>query len=143
MQSQMKRPWGLRAIAGFYVFGVVAIAAALLTNRAAIGEQLATVHGLPLSAGTPAILLTLAMGVLVALGLDSMRRWGYWLTLAYMGFLLVVPALTVGSRHISVFANFVWPVLVILYLFRKRSWFDIGASRASNTPVQPDGEGRC
>jgi phosphatidylserine synthase len=143
VQSQMKRPWGLRAIAGFYVFGVVVVAVTLLTNRAATGEQLAAVHGLPVSAGTPAILLTLALGVLVALGLDSMRTWGYWLTLAYMGFLMVVPALTLGSQHVSVFANFVWPMLVILYLLRKRSWFGVGASRASTAPVQSDGQSRC
>jgi hypothetical protein len=126
MHTVWKAPWGLKAIVAFYALGVVAVATALFTNRAATGEQLALVHGLPILAGVPAILLTIVMGVLVIAGLRFMRPWGYWLTITYMGFLLVVPPLTVGVGRLSTFTNVAWPLFVVVYLLVKRHAFGVG-----------------
>jgi len=128
MQGKQKAPWGLKAIIVFYAVGLVAVTITLFTNRVATGSQLALVHGLPALAGVPAILLTISMGMLVVLGLNSMRPWGYWFILAYMGFLLVVPPLTMGGGRVSLFANVAWPVFVVIYLFVKRRLFGVGVS---------------
>lgn len=128
MENKSKAPWGLKAIIVFYAVGVVAVTITLFTNRVATGSQLALVHGLPGLAGVPAILLTISMGLLVVVGLSSMRPWGYWSTLAYTGFLLVVPPLTIGGDRVSLFANVVWPVFVLIYLFIKRRLFGVGVS---------------
>jgi hypothetical protein len=128
LQSKPNAPWGLKAIIVFYIAGVVAATITLFTNRAATGQQLAAVHGLPSLAGAPAILLTIAIGIAVVLGLNSMRPWGWWLTMAYMSFLLVVPPLTLGSSRVSLFANILWPLLMVIYLFVKRRSFGVGGS---------------
>ena len=128
MQDKPNAPWGLKAIIGFYIVGVVAVTITLFTNRAATGQQLAAVHGLPALAGAPAILLTIAMGIAVVLGLNSMRPWGWWLTMAYMAFLLIVPPVTLGSSRVSIFANILWPLLMVIYLIVKRRLFGVGGS---------------
>lgn len=135
MRNGSGAPWGLRAIIVFYVVGVCATAIALFTNRVATGEQLALVHGLPASTGAPAILLTMAAGALVVVGLNSMRPWGYWFTVSYMGFLLLVPPLALGGDRVSLFANVAWPIFVIAYLSTKRRLFGLGATaeRLANT----------
>jgi hypothetical protein len=128
MQDKPNAPWGLKAIIVFYIVGVVAVTITLFTNRAATGQQLAAVHGLPALAATPAILLTIAMGIAVVLGLNSMRPWGWWLTMAYMAFLLILPPLTLGSSRVSVFANILWPLLMVIYMIVKRRLFGVGVS---------------
>jgi hypothetical protein len=128
MQDKPNAPWGLKAIIVFYIVGVVAVTITLFTNRAATGQQLAAVHGLPALAGAPAILLTIAMGIAVVLGLNSMRPWGWWLTIAYMAFLLILPPLTLGSSRVSIFANILWPLLMVIYLVVKRRLFGVGGS---------------
>jgi hypothetical protein len=140
MQSKSKAPWVLRVIIVFYAVGVVAVTITLFTNRVATGKQLALVHGLPTLAGVPAILLTIAMGVLVIVGLSSMRPWGYWSTMAYMGFLLLVPPLTMGGGRVSVAANIVWPLFVVIYLFVKRRLFGVGVSAERPVDTSPDGQ---
>lgn len=119
----------LDAIAAFYAFGVVAVAIAMFTNRSVVGEQLAMVHGLPGLAGVPIFLLTILMGVLVVAGLHSLKPWGYWLIMVYMGYLLVVPA-SIFGKGTPLFANFFWPGFMLIYMFIKRS--DFGVGKANN-----------
>ena len=126
MDEYRATPFGLKAISVFYIVGIVAASIALFANRQAVGQQLASVHGLPALTGAPAILLTIFMGVVVVAGLNSMQPWGYWSTMAYMGFLLVFPPLALGAGHISPFANVVWPLFMGVYLFIKRRNFGVG-----------------
>ncbi|MCX8007938.1 MAG: hypothetical protein N3B11_07525 [Coriobacteriia bacterium] len=131
MEGKPAAPRLLRAIIGFYILGVAAGAVALVTNRAATGEQLARVHGVPWLAGAPAILLTLVMGGLTIAGLGSMKPWGYRLTMAYMAYLLVAPPLVVGGSRLSVFANVMWPLFMLGYLYLTRRSFGIGSTEQS------------
>lgn len=130
MSARGSASWGLKAISVFYLVGIFAVTIALFTNRAAVGRQLAAVHGLPALAGVPVILLTIAMGALVVAGINSMRPWGYWTILAYMWFLLLIPPFTLGADRISVFANIAWPLLMTIVLFAERRSFGIGARRS-------------
>jgi hypothetical protein len=113
---------GLLFISGFYGLGVVALIVAMFLNREQVGIQIANVHGLPTLAGFPILILTCIVGILVAIGLYSMTRWGYWLTLVYMAYLLLVPTFLVG-RDASVFANLTWPLTVLVYLVLKRKQY--------------------
>jgi hypothetical protein len=113
---------GLVVIAGSYGLGVIALIVAMFFNREQVGIQIADVHGLPALAGFPIMVLTCIVGILVAIGLYNMTRWGYWLTLAYMAYLLVVPTILLG-RDASLFANLTWPLTVLVYLVLKRKQY--------------------
>jgi hypothetical protein len=114
---------GLLGISSFYALGVVALLVAMFFNREQVGIQIAKVHGLPALAGFPIMVLTCIVGILVAIGLYNMTRWGYWLTLAYMAYLLLVPTILLG-RDASLFANLTWPLTVVVYLvLRRRQYF--------------------
>jgi hypothetical protein len=113
---------GLVVIAGSYGLGVIALIVAMFFNREQVGIQIADVHGLPALAGFPILVLTCILGILVAIGLYNMTRWGYWLTLAYMAYLLVVPTILLG-RDASLFANLTWPLTVLVYLVLKRKQY--------------------
>ena len=128
MEPQRRRMLGLLVISSFYALGVVALIVAMFLNREQVGIQIANVHGLPALAGFPIMILTCIVGILVAYGLYSMTRWGYWLTLAYMAYLLVVPTILLG-RDASLFANLTWPLTVVVYLvLRRRQYFGVQQS---------------
>jgi hypothetical protein len=114
---------GLVVISGSYGLGVIALIVAMFFNREQVGIQIANIHGLPALAGFPIMVLTCIVGILVAIGLYNMTRWGYWLTLAYMAYLLLVPTILLG-RDASLFANLTWPLTVVVYLvLRRRQYF--------------------
>jgi hypothetical protein len=115
-------------ISGFYCLGVAALIVAMFLNREEVGVQIANVHGVPALAGLPVLGLTCTLGALVAIGLYRMTSWGYWLTLVYVGYLLVVPPLVVG-KDASLFGNLTWPLSVAVYLMlRRREYFGIHQS---------------
>jgi hypothetical protein len=102
------------------------------SRRQAFGlKQLASVHGLPWLPTVPAILLTALLGALVVVALNSARQWGFWLVVGYMAFLLLFPPCVLGPGRVSPFANVVWPVVVVVYLFVKRRDFGVGGTRRS------------
>ena len=119
MEPQRRRMLGLVVISGSYGLGVIALIVAMFLNREQVGIQIANVHGLPALAGFPILVLTCIVGILVAVGLYNMTRWGYWITLAYMAYLLVVPSVLPGTDA-SLFANLTWPLTVLVYLVLKR-----------------------
>jgi hypothetical protein len=123
MEPQRRRMLGLVVISGSYGLGVIALIVAMFFNREQVGIQIANIHGLPALAGFPIMVLTCIVGILVAIGLYNMTRWGYWLTLAYMAYLLLVPTILLG-RDASLFANLTWPLTVVVYLvLRRRQYF--------------------
>jgi hypothetical protein len=129
MGEARPQPFGLKAIIVFYVVGVVAVLFSLLSNdRAAVGAQLASVHGTLWLPAVPAIVLTALLGALVVVALNCGRRWGFWLVVGYMVFLLLFPAWVLGSDHVSLFANVVWPVILVAYLVVRRRHFGVGRS---------------
>jgi len=65
------------------------------------------------------------VGALVAIGLYKMTSWGYWLTLIYVCYLLIVPPILVGKVP-SLFGNITWPLTVAVW--RGFRWRSIPAS---------------
>jgi len=122
MQSR-KRPFlGVVLISGSYCVGVLTLIVAMILNHEQAGVQIATVHGVPALAGFPILILTCMVGALVAIGLYKMTSWGYWLTLIYVCYLLVVPPILVGKVP-SLIGNITWPLTVAVYLVLRRKQY--------------------
>ena len=134
-------PVGFLLIAAFYTLGVTAVTFTLFTNRDDVGAQLAAVHGLTVLAGPVSMLLTIAAGAMVVVAFCRPRPWAFWLVVGYMVYLLIIPRLIVGPNGISVFANVVWPLLMLAYLLWRHRYFGIGrplerpTSASSRTPA--------
>jgi hypothetical protein len=125
MESRKRPLLGLVLISGSYCLGAVALIVAMFFNREQVGVQIANVHGVPTLAGFPILILTCMVGALVAIGLYKMTSWGYWLSLIYVCYLLVVPPILVGKVP-SLIGNITWPFTVAVYLVLKRKqYFDI------------------
>ena len=124
--EKRKRPLlGLILISGSYCLGVGVLIVVMLLNSKEVGVQIANVHGVSALAGFPIVILTCIMGTLIAIGLYEMTSWGYWLTLIYVCYLLIVPPLLVG-RVPSLIGNITWPLTVAIYLvFRRKQYFGI------------------
>ena len=128
MEPRRRPMLGLALISGFYCLGVAALLAAMFLNREEVGVQIANVHGVPALAGFPILILTCVVSALAAIGLYNMTSWGYWLTVVYAGYLLVVPPILVG-RDASLFGNVTWPLTVVVYLvIRRERYFGIRQS---------------
>jgi VIT1/CCC1 family predicted Fe2+/Mn2+ transporter len=123
MESRKRPLLGLVLISGSYCLGVAALIVAMFFSREEVGVQIANVHGVPALAGFPILILTCIVGALVAIGLYKMTSWGYWLTLIYVCYLLVVPPILVGKVP-SLIGNITWPLTVAVYLvFRRKQYF--------------------
>lgn len=120
----------LLGIAVFYAIGVVAVTIAAVTNTRAVGAQLAAVHGVPALAGLPACAISIGAGLLVIFGLVTLKRAAYWAIVGYMLYLLVVVPALVG-KDASVFANVVWPLVMLVVLYVKRKDFGIGVTEGT------------
>ncbi|MEA3439461.1 MAG: hypothetical protein U9R58_04185 [Chloroflexota bacterium] len=122
MDSRKRPLLGLVLISVTYCLGVVTLIVAMFFNSEEVGVQIANVHGVPALAGFPILILTCIMGALVAIGLYKMTSWGYWLTLIYVCYLLIVPPLLVGKVP-SLIGNITWPLTVAVYLVLKRKQY--------------------
>lgn len=122
MESRKRPLLGLVLISGSYWLGVATLIVAMLLNREEVGVQIANVHGAPALAGFPILILACIVGALVAVGLYKMTSWGYWLTLIYVCYLLIVPPILVG-KDASLFGNLTWPLTVMVYLVLRRKQY--------------------
>ena len=119
MESRTRPMLGVLLISGSYCVGVAALIIAMFSNHEQVGALIANVHGVPALAGFPILIPTCIVGALVAIGLYRMTSWGYWLTLIYACYLLIVPPLLVG-KDASLFANLTWPLSMAVYLILRR-----------------------
>lgn len=111
--------FGISFIGWFYIFGAAILLAASFTGSGTAMNKIAAVHGFPALAGRPMMVIVALLGLTIAYGLLRYTRWGYWLTISYLLYLLiVVPVLSHGQ--ISAFGNVVWPLVALIYLGNKR-----------------------
>jgi hypothetical protein len=131
MNERRRIPLGVVLIAGFYVFGAMVLIASMFTNPAETSRFMAERHGLPPTIGVAVLPIVAALALVIAYGLYSLSRWGFYLTLAYLlyfgGVSLTKSDLTsafAGDATMQVyFGNLLWSTLVVIYLFIKRRHF--------------------
>lgn len=126
-------PLGIYLIAAFYLFGAVVLVLGTLTGL--VDARMATVkaHGLPAIAGNMLVLLVALLALVLGYGLISLSRWGYFLTIAYSLYLVLVSlALSAlifplrGDEEVGLyFGNLLWSILVVVYLFLVRQRFQL------------------
>lgn len=121
---RIKIPIGLLLIAVFYTFGSVALLIFLFADPVQTTNVIAKVHGLSGSTGNWILPLVAGLGLLIAYGLFSLARWGYLLTILYLGYFGSVNASLLRTFGDAVYlGNLVWSVFVILYLILVRKGF--------------------
>lgn len=114
--------FGISFIGWFYIFGAVILLAATFAGSGNAMSQIAAVHGFPALAGWPMMVVVAILGLTIAYGLLQYTRWGYWLTITYLLYLMVaVPVLSHG--HVSAFGNVIWPLGVVIYLGIKKEHY--------------------
>ncbi len=124
-------PLALRLITLFYLFGAVMLLAGLLIDPASVGRMIATAHGLSPIVGAGLVPVIAALALVMAYGLFVGSRWGFFLSVAYLLYLVVV-SLVLGGLSLNrsgepmnsvFFGNFVWSTLVLIYLLVIRGHF--------------------
>jgi hypothetical protein len=128
-------PLGVQLISAFYVFGAMVLLLSLFTNPDAVGSSIAERHGLSPSIGAWILPLIAGLALIIAYGLWSLSRWGFYLTLAYLVYFGVVSivlgglnfALTATESVQVYFGNFLWSALVVTYLIWMRKRFFVNS----------------
>jgi hypothetical protein len=126
-----KKPLGVLLIAGFYAFGAVVLLISLFINPIVVSRIIAERHGLLPSIGTMILPIVAALGLIIAYGLYSLSRWGFFLTIVY---LIYFGGISIGLGGLNFaqtgqeafqayFGNLIWSVLVIVYLLVVRRRF--------------------
>ena len=119
-------PFGLLLIATFYTFGAVVLLISLFANPVQTSSVIAGAHGLPLSTGYWILPVIAGLALLIAYGLFSLSRWGYVLTIIYLGYFGIVSGLLLRIHCSSVYlGNLLWAILVIVYLILVRRRFQM------------------
>ncbi len=129
-------PLGVLLISGFYTFGAIVLLVFLFVNPQTAATQIALRHGLPASTGNWILPLIAGVGLLIAYGLVSLSRWGYWLSIAYLLYFGVVNFYMSGASWVSVYCgDSIWSFLVIAYLIIARKRF-FGTVKVEPTQIQ-------
>jgi len=123
-QNSPHLPIGIILISAFYLFGALVLLAFLFINPAQASSQIAERHGLPAATGSWILLVVAGLGLFIAFGLISRSRWGYLLTILYLVYFGGVGLVLAGSNPATInFGNFLWALIVIVYLLIVRKRF--------------------
>ncbi len=119
-----KIPVGVILISAFYIFGATILLIFWIVNPEPVARAIAIRHGLPAATGSWILPVVAAIGLLVAFSLLSLSRWGFWLTIVYSLYFLIVNRYMSSARWVSVYCgDAIWSFLVIGYLVLARKHF--------------------
>lgn len=111
-------------ISGFYVFGAAFLLVLYFINPELTASAIAERHGLPGSTGSWILPVIAGIGLIIAYGLLSLSRWGFFLTITYLLYFGMVNLYLSGSTRAVIYCgNAIWSILVIGYLILVRKRF--------------------
>ncbi len=117
-------PIGILLIAGFYIFGAFFLLVSLLINPAQAAAAIAVRHGLQASTGSWILPVIAGFGLLIAYGLLSLSRWGFYLTVAYLLYFGAINLYLSDASWVPGYCgDAIWSFLVVGYLFLIRGRF--------------------
>jgi hypothetical protein len=129
------KPLGVILISVFYTFGAMILFYFFVTDPLYASSLIAERHGLLPSTGPWILLLVGAIALLIAWGLFSLSRWGHIFTLTYLVYFGVVNIFLSRGQFATIeFGNFIWSLLLILYLLLVRKQFFV--SRFSGNAIE-------
>lgn len=129
-------PAGILLIAAFYIFGALILLASIFTNPAGVSQVIAMAHGLSPIMDVEILMAVSALALILAYGLISLSRWGFFLALSYSLYIAGISLFMGGLNFIWTgqpklqiyFGNFLWSLLIVIYLLIVRDRFS-GAQR--------------
>lgn len=122
----MKKPLGVTLISYFYIFGAgVLIITALFYDPNANPIGFAERFGLPY---VPERLIRVAVGLIsliLAIGYLRLKKWGFWMMIAYaVLFAGVSFGLSLSHHQQPFIGNMLWSILVLFYtIYVKKAFF--------------------
>ncbi len=117
---------GLILISLFYIFGACILIFSMFTNYVDVAEQITQRHGLPLSLKLIVLPAIAILAIVMAYGLYSHSRWGYYLTLIYeiyFGIVSFILFLSTTDNKLLSFGNLIGSLIIVIYLIIIRRTF--------------------
>ena len=134
--SLTSTPIGVLLIAGFYIFGAISLLVIRIINPGQAAAFIAERHGLPATTGNWILLVVVGIALLIAYGLVSRSRWGFFFTIAYQLYFAAVNLYLSDAMWATVSCgNAIWSFLVIGYLILVRRQF-LTAGKVSGAQLQ-------
>lgn len=124
-------PPGVLLIAAFYIFGAFVLLVSIFTNPVGASQAIARVHGLSAVMGVKVLVAIAALALVMAYGLISLSRWGFFLAISYLIYIASISLLMGGLSFLwtgqaelrITIGNFLWSLLAGIYLLIVRSSF--------------------
>ena len=116
-------PLGVLLIAAFYTFGAIILLVSIFTNPVGVSRDIALAHGLSPTMGVEILVAVATLALVMAYGLFSLSRWGFFLTIAYLIYFGAVNLFLTDSMWTMHEGNVLWAVLVVIYLLVVRNRF--------------------
>ena len=114
-------PMGVLLIAAFYLFGAAVLLVGIFTNPVDVSNTIASVHGLSPAAEMWIIPVVAGLAILIAYGLFTGSRWGFFLTVIYTVIFGTISSwLLLQNFEQPYIGNATWSFLVLVYLTAKR-----------------------
>ncbi len=124
IRKRSSSPIGVLLIACFYIFGAILLLALLFINPEQTSAAIAERHGLPASTRSWILPAVAGLGLLIAYGLLSLSRWGFFLTITYLLYFGVINLYFSDATWMPIHCgNAIWSFLVIAYLIIVRKRF--------------------
>jgi hypothetical protein len=118
-------PVGVTLIAVFYLFGAGVLLFSLFTSQHnEVCRYIATVYNLPPDLGIYSLIFTIGIAIFIAVGLFTLARWGWYLTILYLIYFGSINCfLMIEKASQPYYGNFIWSFMVIIYLLVTRKKF--------------------
>ncbi|KZE73392.1 hypothetical protein AV654_32460 [Paenibacillus elgii] len=121
------RPLGITLIGSFYVFGSIVLLLSLFVMELSFEK-----YGIAARFGWPSVpehlarFLVGAASLVLGYGYLKLKRWGYWLMVAYSIYFVIVSGyLFVLYKEQPFLGNIIWSLIVMVYSYCKRNHFYI------------------
>lgn len=129
--NSKNKPAGVLLIAAFYIFGAFVLVVSIFTNPTGVSQVIATAHGISAIIGVEILVAVAVLALTLAYGLIRLSRWGFFLAIAYSLYLTTISLFMGGLSFLwtgqadkqRYFGNFLWSVLVVIYLLIVRDRF--------------------
>jgi len=123
----LKRPLGISFISWFYMFGACVLFITVVMNHTEADQfGIADRFGLPAVPEPLMRIIAAVITFIIIFGYYGLRRWGFWLMIAYsVGFGAVSIKLLLSYNQQPFIGNVIWSMVVFIYtLMVRKSFFN-------------------
>lgn len=121
----MEKPFGIKIIAGFYLFGAVILFISLFSSSSSISSYgIGFIHGITFIHELPMRIMVVVFTFVLSYGYAKQTKWGFYAMVIYTAYFSIISSHLAFKLQVQPFiGNMIWSLLILIYTVMNRSCF--------------------